>query len=314
MWGTKKYICLQLSRKSQKLLCFFLCCWGVCGTLIYLTRLRVISPLSCQIPNIYDMQMTGSWQCWRDIYVSAGGRVGAFNDCVALSTLAHISLFFHLWHIARSCRRCVVSLNLFTLTTAICGPCGMQRGARRQTPADNSWLCLMSNWHYNGCPHSRWNSPSLSLSLTLCSECNEPAGSKSRGHNWNASATSPPIRFDLSWTGNYAAILLSYFLDSWVGDKGGRKELLSLYEVIAIIVAHTQQSWINTITMQHLVWRRFPLPFLPPFMLKINAIYCCPFAKKESRKREKKSGKLHNPNACVINFKRNKKWSAKKII
>lgn len=116
--------------------------------------------------------MTGSWQCWRDIYESAGGRVGAFNDCVALSTLAHFSLFFHLCHIARSCCRCVVSLNLFTLTTAICGPVACSSGREggwwwRQTPADNSWLCLMSNWHYNGCPHSRWNSPPVSAVSAL---------------------------------------------------------------------------------------------------------------------------------------------------
>lgn len=191
--------------------------------------------------------------------------------------------------------------------------CGMQQGARRQTPADNSWLCLMSNWHYNGCPHSRWNSPSLPL--TLCSECIEPAGSsKSRGHNWNASATSPPfalICLEPETMQPFCSVI------SWSfgrREKGDKRELLWLYEVIAIIVAHTLQTWINTITMQHLVWRRFPLPFLPAVVLKINAIYCCPFAKKERRKREKKSGKLHNRNACVINFKRNKKWSAKRII
>lgn len=188
----------------------------------------------------------------------------------------------------------------------------MQQGAGgwrwRQTPADNSWLCLMSNWHYNGCPHCR-----AGILPSLCSECIEPAGSKSRGHNWNVSASSPPfalICLEPETMQPFCSVI------SWTLGMGGR--LLWLYEVIAIIVAHTLQTWINTITVQHLVWRRFSLAsslaFLPPLMLKINAIYCCPFAKKERRKREKKSGKLHNRNACVINFKRNKKWSAKKII
>lgn len=52
-------------------------------------------------------------------------------------------------------------------------------------------------------------------------------------------------------------------------------------------------------------------PFIPILTLKINAIYCCPFAKKEKAKARKKreengktSRKLHNRNASVINFKK----------
>lgn len=228
--------------------------------------------------------MTGSWQCWRDIYESAGGRVCAFNDCVALSTLAHFSLFFHLWHIARSCCRCVVSLNLFTLTTAICGPVACSRGREggwwwRQTPADNSWLCLMSNWHYNGCPHSRWNSPPVSAVSALNLLAASPEGTIGMFlHRLPHSLWSVLNRK-----------LCSHFAQLFLGLLGGGG-LLWLYEVIAIIVAHTPQTWINTITMQHLVWRRFSGPF-PSLSCPSHAKNKCNLLLPICQKRKAKKGK-----------------------
>lgn len=127
------------------------------------------------------------------------------------------------------------------------------------------------------------------------------------------------IRFDLSWTGNYAAILPSYFLDLAHASReywrGGRP--FWFYEVIAIIVVHTQKTLINTIVV-HLVWRRetFHSRSLPPFFFPSHAKNKCNLllpicqkrkGKSEEKKREengKTSRKLHNRNACVINFKK----------
>lgn len=110
----------------------------------------------------------------------------------------------------------------------------------------------MSNWHYNGCPPARIL-VALLRSAQLCIECIEPAATKSRGYNWNFCIVSPfaliclepetmqPFFLAISWT--------------WRTPLESEGKPLWLYEVIAIIVAHTQKTFVNTIVV-HLVWRR----------------------------------------------------------
>lgn len=118
-----------------------------------------------------------------------------------------------------------------------------------------------------------------------------------------------PIRFDLSWTGNYAAILLSYFLDPWEGG------LLWLYEVIAIIVAHTLQTWINTITIQHLVWRRFsgPLPALSsPSHAKNKCNLLLPICQKRKAKKGKEKREIAQSQCMCYKFQEKQKMISQK--
>lgn len=173
----------------------------------------------------------------------------------------------------------------------------------------------MSNWHYNGCPPAGILF-ALPRSAQLGSECIEPAATKSRGYNWNFPASSRHSLWSVlnrKLCSHFAQLFLG--LGTRLSRVGGGKPLW-FYEVIAIIVVHTQKTLINTIVV-HLVWPRECFtpglcpPFIPLLTLKINAIYCCPFAKKEKGKARKKreengktSRKLHNRNACVINFKK----------
>lgn len=142
----------------------------------------------------------------------------------------------------------------------------------------------MSNWHYNGCPHSR-----AGILPSLCSECIEPAGSKSRGHNWNVSASSPPfalICLEPETMQPFCSVI------SWTLGMGGGTSLA--------VWSHSHYCCTHPADLNKHNHHAAPclatflsgpsLRFLPPLMLKINAIYCCPFAKKERRKREKKAG------------------------
>lgn len=170
-----------------------------------------------------------------------------------------------------------------------------------QTTAYNSWLCLMSNWHYNGCPPAGILF-ALPRSAQLCCEwvhwtcCCDQVQRVQLEFSCIVSPfaliclepeTMQPFCPAISWTWRTP-------LESVGGEP------LWFYEVIAIIVVHTQKTLINTIVV-HLVWRRrcFTPGLCPLFSslltLKINAIYCCPFAKKEKgkarKKREKKTGR-----------------------
>lgn len=186
--------------------------------------------------------------------------------------------------------------------------CGMQQGAGgwwwRQTPADNSWLCLMSNWHYNGCPHSRWNSPPVSAVSALNLLAASPEGTIGMFlHRLPHSLWSVLNRKLCS---HFAQLFL------WLLGGGG---LLWLYEVIAIIVAHTLQTWINTITMQHLVWRRFlgPFPSLSsPSHAKNKCNLLLPICQKRKAKKGKEKREIAQSQCMCYKFQEKQKMISQK--
>lgn len=97
-YGPSRSIFVSNSREKVKTPLFSL--RGVCGTLkIYLTRLHNPHYPDTKYTHThthshkYDMQMTGGWQCLARHLRSSGWELSAFNDCVALSTLAHFSIF-----------------------------------------------------------------------------------------------------------------------------------------------------------------------------------------------------------------------------